>query len=233
VAKSDHLSVGSPLSIGFASTGVHAFTVGGTYKTNQLLSNYIVSTAVAAAITNQLQDFAILVKVAQPSKAAQDALTASLSSYPQLKVQTAAQFVNQQKNQIAGFVRFVYVMLGFSIVIALIGVINTLLLSVLERTHEIGLLRAVGMRRRQVRAMIRGEAVVVSVLGAVLGLALGVGFGAAIVASLSSSGINHLTIPVSTIIVVLILALLFGVFAAIFPARRAARLDVLKAITTV
>jgi putative ABC transport system permease protein len=233
VANSDHLTVGSPLAVGFSSTGVHTFTVGGTYKTNQLLSNYIVSTDVAAANTNQLQYFAILVKVAHPSTAAQDALTASLVSYPQLKVQTAAQFVNQQKNQIAGFVRFVYVMLGFSIVIALIGVINTLLLSVLERTHEIGLLRAVGMKRRQVRAMIRGEAVVVSVLGALLGLALGVGFGAAIVASLSSSGITQLAIPVGTIIVVLILALLFGVFAAIFPARRAARLDVLRAITTI
>ena len=233
VAKSDHLAVGDPLRAGFAASGTKTLIVGGTFKSNQLLDSYVVSTAVAAANTNQLEDFAILVKVAHPSKAAQDALTTAVAGYPQINVKTSAQFINQQKNQIAGFVRVVYVLLGLSIVIALIGVINTLLLSVLERTHEIGLLRAVGMKRRQVRAMIRGEAVVVSVLGAILGLALGVGFGAAIVESLSGSGFTQLAVPFSTIITVLVLATLFGIFAAIFPARRAARLDVLRAISSV
>jgi putative ABC transport system permease protein len=233
VARSDHLAVGDPLQVGFASSGTKTLIVGGTFKSNQLLDSYVVSTAVAAANTNQLEDFAILVKVIHASKSTQDALAAAVASYPQINVKTTAQFINEQKNQIAGFVRVVYVLLGLSIVIALIGVINTLLLSVLERTHEIGLLRAVGMRRRQVRAMIRGEAVVVSVLGALLGLALGVGFGAAIVESLSSSGFTQLAVPVTTIVIVLVLAILFGAFAAIFPARRAARLDVLRAISSV
>lgn len=233
VAKSDHLAVGDPIQMGFASSGTKTLIVGGTFKSNQLLDSYVVSMAVAAANTNQLEDFAILVKVTHPSTSAQNALTAAVAGYPQVNVKTSAQFINEQKNQIAGFVRVVYVLLGLSIVIALIGVINTLLLSVLERTHEIGLLRAVGMRRRQVRAMIRGEAVVVSVLGAILGLALGVGFGAAIVEALTSSGFTQLAIPVSTIVTVLVLATLFGVFASIFPARRASRLDVLRAISTV
>ncbi|HUJ65793.1 MAG TPA: FtsX-like permease family protein, partial [Acidimicrobiales bacterium] len=232
VAKNDHLAVGSPITMGFAATGSHTYTVGGTYKTNQLLDNYLTSIPVAEAATNQLQYEAVLVKTANPSSATQAGISQTLSGYPQLTVKTTAQFVSQQKQQVEGFLRFVYVLLAFSIVIGLIGVVNTLLLSVLERTHEIGLLRAVGMQRRQVRSMIRGEAVVVSVLGAVLGIVLGVAFGAAIVESLSSSGINHLAIPWSTIIVVLILALLFGLFAAVFPARRAARLDVLQAITT-
>jgi len=231
VAKSDHYAVGTKIPMGFGSTGVHTYTVGGTYKPNQLFDSYLGPISIATANSNQPVDEAILVKVDKASPAAQAALTKAIAEYPQLSVKTAAQYANAQKNQITGFLRFVYVLLAFSILIALIGVINTLVLSVLERTHEIGLLRAIGMVRRQVRTMIRGEAVVVSVLGAVLGLVLGVGFGAAIVSALSSSGIGTLVIPVPTIIVVLVLALLFGIFAAIFPARRAARLDVLKAIS--
>jgi putative ABC transport system permease protein len=232
VAKNDHLAVGSPITMGFSASGSHTYTVGGTYKTNQLLDNYIASVAVAEAATNQLQYEALLVKTATTSPETQAGISQALSGYPQLSVKTNAEFISNQKQQIEGFLRFVYVLLAFSIIIGLIGVINTLLLSVLERTHEIGLLRAVGMQRRQVRSMIRGEAVVVSVLGAVLGVVLGVAFGAAIVGSLSGSGITHIAIPWSTIIVVVVLALLFGLFAAIFPARRAARLDVLQAITT-
>ena len=124
------------------------------------------------AAVNQLQYEAVLVKVANPSPAAQAQVSQALAGFPQLTVKTTAQYVNQQKQQVQGFLRFVYVLLAFSIIIGLIGVINTLLLSVLERTHEIGLLRAVGMMRRQVRSMIRGEAVVVSLLGAVLGVGL-------------------------------------------------------------
>jgi putative ABC transport system permease protein len=110
--------------------------------------------------------------------------------------------------------------------------VNTLALSVMERTREIGLLRSIGMQRRQIKRMIRGEAVVVSLIGAVLGLFIGVGLGAAIVSALSSSGLDKLAIPTSTIVVVLVLTALFGVGAAVWPARRAARLDVLEAIAT-
>ncbi len=233
VAKNDHLHVGSTLMMGFASTGIKPYTVGGTYKTNQFLDDYLGSTAIATANTNQPMDEALLVSVANPSPAADAALAKALAAYPELTVKTGAQFKHDQEKQVQGFLRFVYVLLGFSIVIALIGVINTLALSVLERTREIGLLRAIGMVRHQVRTMIRGEAVVVSVLGAVLGLVLGVGFGTAIVKALSGEGIGTLVIPVSTIVVVLILAGLFGIFAAVFPARRAAKLDVLQAVSTV
>ncbi len=149
-----------------------------------------------------------------------------------MSVKTAAQYVDNLKASIGGYLKFVYILLGLSIVIALIGVVDTLVLSVLERTHEIDLLRAVGMVRRQVRALIRGEAVVVAVLGAVLGLALGVAFGAALVRALSDEGIGRLAIPVPTIIAVLVLAVLFGILASILPARRAARINVLRAVST-
>ena len=233
VAKNDHLHVGSTLQMGFASTGIKTYTVGGTYKTNQFLDDYLGSTAIARANSNQPMDEALLVSVAHPGPAAEAALTKSLAAYPQLTVKTGKQFKADQEKMVQGFLRFVYVLLAFSILIALIGVINTLALSVLERTREIGLLRAIGMVRRQVRSMIRGEAVVVSVLGAALGLVLGVGFGTAIVKALSSQGIGTLVVPFTTIIVVLILAGLFGIFAAVFPARRAAKLDVLQAVYTV
>ena len=233
VAKNDHLHVGSTLMMGFGSTGVKPYTVGGTYKTNQFLDNYLGSTAIATANTNQPMDEALLVSVANPSPAADAALSRALVAYPELTVKTGAQFKHDQEKQIQGFLRFVYILLFLSIFIAVVGVINTLALSVLERTREIGLLRAVGMVRHQVRTMIRGEAVVVSILGAVLGLVLGVGFGAAIVKALSGEGIGTLVIPISTIIVVLILAGVVGVLAAVFPARRAAKLDILRAVSTV
>jgi putative ABC transport system permease protein len=118
-----------------------------------------------------------------------------------------------------------------SIIIALFGIVNTLALSIFERTREIGLLRAVGMSRRQVRSMIRGESVIIAVLGAILGLAVGVLFGWAIVVDLDSQGISEVVVPGGQLVTYVILAAVAGVIAAVFPARRAARLDVLAAIS--
>ena len=232
VAHNDHYVVGQTIAMGFVDTGIANVRIGGTFKTNQFLGNYVVSDAFAAAHVNQIQDQAILVRTSTFSTAEQDALIHALTAYPNLKVQTAAQFKSDQKKQFGALLNFVYVLLALSILIASFSVVNTMALSVIERTREIGLLRSIGMVRRQVRAMIRQEAVVVSLLGAVLGLVIGVGLGAAIVHAASSSGISVLTIPVPTIIVVLIVAALIGVFAAVWPARRAARLDVLQAIAT-
>jgi putative ABC transport system permease protein len=232
-AKSDHYVIGSKIAMDFASTGIHDYTVGGTYKINGLLGSYLGPLSIVTSNTNQVNYIAIMIRVSSASKSVQAALSKSVAEFPHASVKTAAQYVAAQKNMIAKAVRVVDVLLGFSIVIALFGVINTLVLSVLERTHEIGLLRAVGMLRRQLRRVIRGEAIIVSVLGAVVGLVLGVGFGVALVHAVSSSGIGQVAIPYGTIVAVLILAVLFGIFAAIFPARRAARLDVLRAVSTV
>ena len=235
VAKSHHLKVGDTLHMGFAATGVKAVTVGGIYTANPLqfpLGSYTVSTDFLAANVNQVDDIAVVLQTATRSPAEASAITTSLAAYPNVKIDTAAQFKKDQAKQLTTILTIVYVLLGLSIIIALIGVINTLALSVMERTREIGLLRAVGMQRRQVKRMIRGEAVIVSLIGAVLGLALGLGLGAAFVSGLSSSGLDTLAIPVSTVVTVLILTAMFGIGAAVFPARRAARLDVLAAIAT-
>ncbi len=232
VFRDRHLHLGQTLPMGFVDTGVTDVPIGGTYKTNQFLGNYVVSYAFAAAHVTELQDQAIFVKTSTVGPAQQAALETALARYPDVKVQTAAQYKADQKKQFGTILNLVYVLLAFSILIASFGVVNTMALSVIERTREIGLLRSVGMVRRQVRAMIRGEAVVVTLLGAVLGLVLGIALGAAIVHAASNSGITVLSIPVPTVIVVLVVAALIGIGAAVFPARRAARLDVLQAIAS-
>jgi len=232
VFKNDNFHLGQLIPMGFVDSGVTNVPIGGTFKTNQFLGNYVVSDTFLAAHVHQLMNQAIFVKTAQQTPEQQAALQHALSGFPNIKVQTAAQFKADQKKQFGAVLNFVYVLLALSILIASFSVVNTMALSVIERTREIGLLRSIGMVRRQVRAMIRGEAVVVSLLGAVMGLVIGVILGAAIVHAASNSGLSVLSIPVPTIIVVLIVAALIGVVAAVWPARRAARLDVLQAIAT-
>jgi FtsX-like permease family len=130
-------------------------------------------------------------------------------------------------NKILGLV---YALLALAVLIALIGIVNTLMLSVFERTREIGLLRAVGMKRRQVRTMIRSEAVILAIFGAIIGIIIGTGMGIALVASLKQQGITDTVVPASRLVEFLVLAALLGLIAASWPARRAARLDVLAAI---
>ena len=117
-------------------------------------------------------------------------------------------------------------------IVAILGIVNTLVLSVVERTRELGLLRAVGATRRQVRAVVRRESVLMSLLGAVTGLALGTGAGVALSRALADEGISRVTVPGPTLVVYLVVAALVGVLAAIGPARRASKVDVLEAITT-
>jgi len=232
-AKSKHLSLGATLDMGFDTTGVQHLTVGGTYAPNQLLGKFVVSNAVYDQNypPGGLLDFA-LVKDRAPAATALAAIKAVTKSYPTVSVQDQASFKAQQKKQVNQILTFVFVLLFLSILIAIIGIVNTLALSVIERTRELGLLRAVGMRRRQVRRMIRGEAVIVCLIGALLGIVVGLALGLALVAAIHFSTAKVISIPVATLVVVLIFAAVAGVLAAIFPARRAARLDVLEAIAT-
>ena len=148
-------------------------------------------------------------------------------------VQTRDEFIDDQAGGIDILLNFVYVMLALAIVIALMGISNTLSLSVHERTRELGLLRAVGQTRSQTRSMVRWEAVVVALFGTVGGLALGTFLGWALMRAIpAQEGIGAFAAPVGQLAFVLALGAVVGIIAAIRPARRAARLDLLQAIAT-
>lgn len=151
---------------------------------------------------------------------------------PMVTVSDPEALADAQKDQINQILYLMYGLLGLAIVIAVLGIISTLWLSVIERTREVGLLRAVGLSRAQLRRMIRLESVVVAVFGALLGLLLGVAFGAGLIYALRDQGLTEFAVPWGRLLIFVILAGLVGVLASLFPAHRAARLDVLKAIAT-
>jgi len=153
-----------------------------------------------------------------------------LKDNPEIAVQDQSSFVKQREDQVDSFVAFLYMLLGLALIIAVIGIVNTLALSILERTRELGLLRALGMSRPQVRRMIAVESIVISLFGGLLGLLVGAGLGAAVARALSDEFIPVLSIPWQRMLIFLIPTLVAGLLAAIIPAIRAARTDVLQAI---
>lgn len=157
-------------------------------------------------------------------------LEGALDPYPQVQVRDQADYKKLVHDQIAVLLYLVYALLGLAIVIAVLGVVNTLALSVVERTREIGLLRAIGLGRRQLRRMIRLESVVIAVFGAVLGLALGLVWGVCTQQVLALQGMKALAIPWTTIVAVVIGSAVVGIVAALLPALRASRMNVLAAI---
>jgi putative ABC transport system permease protein len=154
------------------------------------------------------------------------------SQFPQARSRTAKQFKEEQAKQVNTLLALIYVLLALSVIVSLFGIVNTLILSIYERTRELGMMRAIGTSRRQLRQMIRYESVITSLIGGVLGLVIGV-IGAVLVAALLLSGSGYIiAIPVGTLVVLLVVAAIAGVIAAQLPARRAARLDFLKAVTS-
>jgi putative ABC transport system permease protein len=160
------------------------------------------------------------------------ALKKSLHGYPQYQVRDQTDYKQELKDQIGQLLNMVYGLLALAIIVAVLGVVNTLALSVVERTREIGLMRAIGLSRRQLRRMIRMESVVIALFGALLGLGLGMGWGATAQKLLALEGLNVLEIPWPTIIGVFIGSAFVGLFAALVPAFRAGRMNVLNAIAT-
>ena len=230
-ADAKHLVVGDTEKVTFARTGTETIRIGGIYKPNAVFGSYLVGGRFFLTHFDNPLPIAVLITSAggtSPSTTGRGAT--GLTAYPNVKVQTQAEFKKTQQAQVNQLLGIIYVLLALAVIIALIGIVNTLMLSVFERTHEIGLLRAVGMRRRQVRAMIRSEAVILSIFGAVIGVVLGTGLGVALSASLKKQGITDIVVPYASLVVFLVIAALLGLAAASWPARRAAKLDVLAAI---
>jgi putative ABC transport system permease protein len=229
-ADAKDLHVGSVVPVTFAQTGATTMRIGGIFKPNPLFGSFVAGERFFLAhFDNPLPD-TVLVATAPGTRDFEATLNRTLAAYPNLSIQSRAEFEHSQQSSVNQELGLVYVLLALAVVIALIGIVNTLMLSVFERTHELGLLRAVGMTRRQVRAMIRSEAVIIALVGAVIGVVIGTGLGVAFAVALRNNGVTNIAVPFASLVAFLVLAGLLGLAAASWPARRAARLDVLAAI---
>jgi putative ABC transport system permease protein len=231
-ARSDHLRVGSVVRLTFAETGPTTIRVGGIFAVNPTVGSFVVGAPYFLAHYHQPLAGALLVATAPGTQHFERLLTRVLYSDASLDVQSLGQYEASSQKSIQTLLDLVYVLLALAVVIALIGIVNTLILSVFERTQEIGLMRAVGMRQGQVKRMIRAEAIIIALFGAVVGIVLGTSFGAAMADALRNNSVTTVSVPVVSLIGFFILAGLLGLYAASWPARRAAKLDVLAAIST-
>ncbi len=233
-AKARGFRMGDTVTMRFQATSVKLQVVALFPSSPALPGNYVVTPdALERGGLTPLDAMVFVTKDPGASTAAvRSTIENVIKDLPTVTVKDPEGFAAEQKKQVNQFLYLIYGLLGLSVIIAILGVVNTLGLSVIERTREIGLLRAVGVSRRQLRTMIRLESVVVAVLGGVLGTLMGVLFGSTLVIALKDQGLTTLAIPWSWLAAFLLLAALAGVFASVFPARRAARQDVLKAIGT-
>jgi len=235
-ADSQHLKVGQTISVLTPSDHYVSLTVRGIAQDNaKLLSDLTISRALARSGFGQVEDALDFLSYVPGATDAQvqpvvDRLLEA--SFPQVRSRTAAQFKQEQANQIDTLLELIYVLLALSVIVSLFGIVNTLILSIYERTRELGMMRAIGTSRRQIREMIRYESVITALIGGILGLVIGV-VGAILVTTFALSGSGYVqSIPVGTLVVLLFVAALAGLIAAQLPARRAARVDVLRALAS-
>lgn len=233
--KSKHWKLGDPVKVRFAESGVSTFTIGAVFTRNDLTNgDYVVSDeAYRANVPNPI-DQLVFVKFKNGVDFDQGraAVETAVKPYVTAEVQDRKQLKDTYTSQVNFFLTFVSALLAVSIVIAVIGIANTLKLSVHERTRELGLLRAVGMTKRQVRSSVRWESAIISLFGTIGGLSLGLFFGWALVQSLSDTQDITFHPQISLFILILVLGAVVGIWAARKPAKRAARLNMLDAIAT-
>jgi putative ABC transport system permease protein len=238
-ARHHHLSLGDEVSLQF-TRGVVPLTVGGIYRNDNFVGIFgqsipiIVTGAVANLGAGSTQDTAVFV-AARPGqyRAAGRAMKRALrDDFPNVMVLSRAEFRDEQTAMVDQFLTVLVAILALSAIIAILGIVNTLALSVFERTRELGLLRVVGMSRREIRRMVRWESVIIAMVGALLGVALGVLWGWVFARALRDQGLSVFRVPTAEVALFLVAAVVAGVVAAVVPAWRASRLDVLEAIAT-
>ena len=232
-ATSSNLQVGDMVVVNFPQGAIVRLHVGGIYKANALVSGYLVSLATIQPNVPTARDQLVLANAAPTVSQgdAKAALNHDVSAYPLLLAKTRDEYRAFVGASLDSFLNLITTLLAFAIIIAVLGIANTLALSVLERTRELGLLRALGMTRSQTRSMVRWESVIISLLGAVLGLVVGTALGVIVTSALKNLGIDTISIPGGNLILYAVAAGVFGVLAAIVPTIRAARVDILRAIT--
>jgi putative ABC transport system permease protein len=232
-AKSNDLDVGDQIKVRTPLEREVTLTIEGTVKDNaDLLGNLVVTEQELRSEFGARQPSLTFVRLdpgADPEAVKERISNTVDQRFPTVEALNQQELKDNQEQQINQLVAFFYVLLALAIIISLLGIITTLVLSIHERTRELGMLRAVGMSRRQVRRLVRYESVITALIGAILGTILGVIFAALVSRPLADEGFE-LAYPIGTLLVLLILAALAGVLAAIWPARRAAKLDVLQAL---
>jgi putative ABC transport system permease protein len=231
-AKDNGWKLGSDVAVRFPDSGVQQLTVKVIYKNKELATSYFVDTSVFDANVHDQYDSIVFAKLDKGTSVdqARPAIEQVTKQYANVKVQDRAEFIKEQAGQINQTLAFIYVLLFLAIIIALFGIANTLALSIVERTRELGLLRAVGMTRKQLKSMVRWEAVLIALFGTVGGLGVGTFFGWAMIRALADEGFKVFNLPIFSLAIIAVLAGLFGVLAAVVPARRASKLNVLAAI---
>jgi putative ABC transport system permease protein len=226
-AAGRHWRVGDLVTVGFGSYGTSRLRIGGIFTSIGPLSPYLVSAATFAADTGIRTENVDLVRA---PVSARGPLLRALAGYPGAQLLDQAGYASSRGAVLGSILNLITALLVLAVIIALLGIVNTLALSVLERTRELGLLRAIGMRRSQVGQMIAAESVIVAVIGAVLGTVLGLVLGAALAAAFTRSQQTTVVVPAGQIVIYIAAAVLAGLLAAIAPARRAARMNMLAAI---
>ncbi len=230
-AKDHDLRIGSPIQVTFPNGTTETFRLAGIFDPPSGGSPFGTVTVSAAAWDAQVQRpknlYSFVKMEGGATDANQAALDDALADFPNAKAQDRETFIDNQIAGLSAILNILYVLLALSIVVSLFGIVNTLVLTVFERTREIGMLRAIGMTRRQVRRMIRHESVITSLIGAAIGIVLGILLAALLIARVD---FIEFSFPTTQVIVFAVAAILVGVLAAIFPARRAAKLNPLEAL---
>ncbi|MGZ5373533.1 MAG: ABC transporter permease [Aeromicrobium sp.] len=225
--------VGDTVTLQFTSGDLKAKVVG-IYESTYVVGSALIPLSTVTDAQLKRADSGISVNAAPgvDKKELGKRIEAVTKPFPTVTVQNQEDFAEAQRTQVNQLLYLIYALLGLAIIIAVLGIVNTLALSVIERTREVGLLRAVGLSRRQLRRMVRLEAIAIAVLGALLGVVMGIVFGVVLQRSASDQGITDLGIPWVRLLVFVLVSALVGILAAVLPARRAAKLNVLNAIST-
>ncbi len=234
LAERDGLEKGAVIPVTFGDGITRDLTVRAVYENDDLAGNRVINRESFAGTTVSSFDFAVYVKLDKGADSARVRadLQKAVDEYGQGKLLSKDEYIDEQAGQVNQLLGLIYGLLFLSVIIAVVGIIITLLLSVFERQREIGLLRAVGMTKSQVRTTVRWESVITSLLGAVLGIVLGVGLGWVIVFALRDQGLTSFEVPLDSTVFIMIMSFVVGVLAAVYPAWRATKVDMLDALNT-
>jgi ABC-type antimicrobial peptide transport system permease subunit len=232
-ADDKDLSVGNTFSLLTPDGNQTQLVVKGIYEPPPffpILGSVSITQSLFDSLYERPQNSFVFVNVnGEPTAATTASLEGAVKQFPDAKVQTRDGWIEQQNKDFNSFLNLLYVLLALAVIVSIFGMINTLVLSVFERTRELGMLRAVGITRRQARRMVRNESIITALIGAALGLPLGIFLALLMTKALSQFSIQ-INIPFGQLVIFAAVAIIVGMFAAIFPARRAARLNVLQAL---